>query len=123
MSIRIRRVYDEPGPDEGYRVLIDRIWPRGIRKDEAHIDLWARELAVSDALRRWFGHDPAKWEAFRARYRAELLAPERRDALEALVARARAGPLTILYGARDTQHNNAVVLAEVLAERAGAGDH
>ncbi|HZU05311.1 MAG TPA: DUF488 family protein [Chloroflexota bacterium] len=116
MPVRIRRVYDPPAPDEGYRVLIDRLWPRGLRKDQLPLDAWLRELAVSDGLRRWFGHEPARWEEFRQRYRAELLAPERRPLLEELARRARDGTVTILYGARDPQHNNAVVLAELLEE-------
>jgi|SRR5579871_2138294 len=116
MPVRLRRVYAPPSPEDGSRVLIDGVWPRGLTKDAAHLDAWARELAVSPALRRWFGHDPAKWDEFCRRYRAELLAPEHRAALEALTERARHGPVTILYGARDEQHNNAVVLAEVLAE-------
>jgi uncharacterized protein YeaO (DUF488 family) len=118
MAVRMRRVYEPPAPDDGYRVLIDGLWPRGVRKAEARLDAWARELAVSPALRRWFGHDPARWAEFRARYRRELLAPERRAALEALAQRARAGTVTLVYGARDPQHNNAVVLAELLTELA-----
>jgi uncharacterized protein YeaO (DUF488 family) len=120
MPIRTRRVYEPPDPEDGYRVLIDRIWPRGVRKEEVQLDEWARELAVSTELRRWFGHDPAKWHEFRDRYRAELLAPEHRAALEALARRARWRTVTIVYGARDEQHNNAVALAELLQERARA---
>ncbi|HEY7059958.1 MAG TPA: DUF488 family protein [Chloroflexota bacterium] len=116
MTIRIRRIYEPPAPDDGYRVLIDGIWPRGVRKDAARLDEWARELAVSTPLRRWFGHDPAKWDEFRKRYRAELAAPERQAALAALARRAKDGTVTILYGAHDTEHNNAVVLAEALRE-------
>jgi uncharacterized protein YeaO (DUF488 family) len=120
MSVRIRRVYEPPTPTDGYRVLIDRIWPRGITKEKARLDEWARELAVSTDLRRWFGHDPAKWDEFRRRYRAELLAPEHRAALNALARRARHGTVTIVYGARDEPHNNAVALADVLHERGDA---
>ena len=122
MSLRIRRVYEPPTPTDGYRVLIDRIWPRGITKEKARLDEWARDLAVSTDLRRWFGHDSAKWDEFRRRYRAELLAPEHRSALDALARRARHETVTIVYGARDEQHNNAVALAEVLHERGGAVD-
>jgi len=121
MAVRIRRAYEPPAPDDGYRVLIDGLWPRGVRKEEARLDAWARELAVSPALRRWFDHDPARWAEFRARYRRELLAPERRAALEALAQRARAGTVTLVYGARDPAHNNAVVLAELLAELVAGG--
>ncbi|HZS01149.1 MAG TPA: DUF488 family protein [Chloroflexota bacterium] len=116
MPVQIRRAYEPPTATDGYRVLIDRVWPRGITKEEARLDEWARDLAVPTDLRRWFGHDPAKWDEFRRRYRAMLLAPERRGALDALAERARHGTVTIVYGARDEQHNNAVVLAEVLHE-------
>jgi uncharacterized protein YeaO (DUF488 family) len=114
--IKIKRIYDPPSPDDGYRVLIDRLWPRGLARDAARLDAWARELAVSDDLRRWFGHDPAKWEEFRARYRAELLAPEKRPLLAELAERARQGTVTILYAAREERYNNAQVLREVLEE-------
>ena len=120
MGIQVRRVYDPPEPSDGYRVLIDGIWPRGITKEAAHLDNWARDLAVSTPLRRWFGHDPAKWDEFRRRYRAELLEPEHRAALDAVAQCARRGTVTLLFGAHDRQHNNAVVLAEV---RIGRPDH
>jgi len=120
MAVRIRRVYEPPTPEDGHRVLIDRVWPRGVSKQEAQLDEWTRDLAVSTELRRWFGHDPAKWDEFRRRYRAELLTPEHRAALDALAERARHGTVTIVYGARDEQHNNAVVLADVLRELAAA---
>jgi uncharacterized protein YeaO (DUF488 family) len=116
MSVHIRRIYEPPTLKDGYRVLIDRVWPRGVTKQEARLDEWARNLAVSTDLRRWFGHDPAKWDEFRRRYRAELLAPEHRAALDALARRARHETVTIVYGTRDEQHNNAVALADVLQE-------
>ena len=116
MPIRMRRVYDPPLPEDGYRVLLDGVWPRGLRKDQARLNAWLRELAVSTGLRRWFAQDPAKWKEFRQRYRAELLTPERRPLLDDLARRAREGMVTILYGARDPQHNNAMVLAELLEE-------
>lgn len=116
MAVRLRRIYDPPSREDGYRVLLDRLWPRGISKADARLDAWARDLAASTALRRWFGHDPARWEEFRERYRGELLAPERRAAVDALAQRARSETVTLLYGAQDREHNNAVVLAEVLAE-------
>ena len=112
MAVRIKRVYDPPEPSDGYRVLVDRLWPRGITRERAQLDEWARELAPSSELRRWFGHDPARFEEFRRRYAAELAAhPEK---LEELRARARAGTLTLVYSARDTEHNDAVAAAEVL---------
>lgn len=113
-DIRIKRIYEPPQTDDGARVLVDRLWPRGLRKEAAALTRWHRDVAPSTELRHWFGHDPARWEAFRARYRAELDANA--NALDALRELARAGPLTLLYGARDTVHNHAVVLAEYLRE-------
>jgi uncharacterized protein YeaO (DUF488 family) len=112
MAIRIKRAYEPAARSDGYRVLIDRLWPRGVTKEEARLDEWARELAPSPELRRWFGHDPARFEEFRRRYRDELAAHEQE--LRELRARARKGTLTLVYGARDTEHNGAVVLAELL---------
>ena len=100
---------------DGYRVLIDRIWPRGVSKEEARLDKWARELAPSSELRRWFGHDPARFEEFRRRYRNELAAHD--EKLRELRQRSRKGTLTLVYSARDTEHNDAVVLAELLRRR------
>src|SRR5438094_3036231 len=112
MAVRLKRAYDPPEPSDGYRMLIDRLWPRGVSKDEARLDEWARELAPSSELRRWFGHDPAKFDEFRRRYRDEL--DTRAEKLRDLRRRARSGRLTLVYGARDTEHNDAVVLAEIL---------
>ena len=112
MAVRIKRAYEPPERTDGYRVLIDRIWPRGVSKEEARLDEWARELAPSTELRRWFGHEPAKFDEFRRRYRAELAGHEQK--LRELRRRARGGTLTLVYGARDTEHNDAVVLAELL---------
>lgn len=111
-AIRIKRVYDSADPADGYRVLIDHVWPRGVSRERAQLDEWARELAPSDALRRWFDHDPRRFREFRSRYRSEL--SQRVAQLEALRQRSKSGPVTILYAARDTEHNNAVVLAELL---------
>jgi uncharacterized protein YeaO (DUF488 family) len=115
MAVRIKRAYEPPEPADGYRVLIDRIWPRGVSREEAQLDEWARELAPSTELRRWFGHDPARFDEFRRRYRVELAGHE--EKLRELRRRARQGTLTLVYSARDTEHNDAVVLAELL--RAG----
>jgi len=112
MDVRIKRAYEQAADSDGYRVLIDRLWPRGVSKKDARLDEWARELAPSDELRRWFGHDPERFEEFRRRYADELAAHE--DRLQDLRTRARAGTLTLVYGARDTEHNDAVVLAEIL---------
>jgi len=113
--IRIKRVYEPPEPRDGRRFLVDRIWPRGVRKDAAHIEAWLKDVAPSDELRRWFGHDPDRWTEFNRRYRTEL--SETPDALRPLADAARAGDITLVYGARDEQHNQAVVLKEVLEER------
>jgi uncharacterized protein YeaO (DUF488 family) len=112
-GVRIKRAYDPPEPSDGYRVLIDRLWPRGISRGAAHLDEWAQELAPSSELRRWFGHDPARFEEFRERYAHELVAHEKK--LQALRARAHKGTLTLVYSARDHEHNDAVVLAEILS--------
>ncbi|HEX6970902.1 MAG TPA: DUF488 domain-containing protein [Limnochordia bacterium] len=116
MEVRIKRVYDPPEATDGLRVLVDRLWPRGLSKERARVDLWLKEVAPSDALRRAFGHDPAQWESFRQRYRAELLQGDSHGAFVQLLAEARRTPLTLLFAARDEQHNNAVVLRELLQE-------
>jgi uncharacterized protein YeaO (DUF488 family) len=116
LDVRIKRVYDPIEDDDGYRVLIDRIWPRGMTRERARLDEWARSLAPSDALRRWFGHAPDRYATFRVRYREELA--QHADEIDALRGRAAGGRLTILYAARDREHNNAVVMRELLC----AGD-
>jgi uncharacterized protein YeaO (DUF488 family) len=112
MPVRLKRAYEPVESLDGYRVLIDRLWPRGVSRDDAHLDEWARELAPSTKLRSWFGHDPARFPEFRRRYTAELATQEGK--LRELRRRAHEGTLTLVYGARDTEHNDAVVLAEVL---------
>lgn len=114
-DVQIKRIYDPVSPDDGYRVLIDHIWPRGISKERAHLNEWAKELAPSGELRRWFDHVPERFPEFRSRYRDELGAQAGRVA--ELAARARRQRVTILYAARDRAHNNAVVLAELLRSR------
>jgi uncharacterized protein YeaO (DUF488 family) len=114
-DVRIKRVYDEPDPADGLRVLVDRLWPRGIKKDNAAFDVWMRELAPSTELRKWFHRDPARWNEFRQRYRDELL--ERESDLEALRQRARQQRLTLIYAAKDPKINHAAVLEEII--RAG----
>ncbi|CAB4244142.1 conserved protein of unknown function [Methylacidimicrobium sp. AP8] len=114
--VRIRRVYEALGEPEGYRVLVDRIWPRGLSKDKVPFDRWAKDLAPSPELRKWFSHDPSRWEEFRIRYRRELASRE--GELQDLLRAAGQRPLTLLYGARDKEHNQAVVLREVLEELA-----
>lgn len=115
-NIRVQRVYDPPAPDGGARVLVDRIWPRGLRKDAARLDDWARDVAPSAELRTWYGHDPAKFEEFRRRYSEELAGPGRREALGRLRSRAAAGPLTLLTATRDLGLSQAAVLAQLLAQ-------
>jgi uncharacterized protein YeaO (DUF488 family) len=112
MPIQITRVYEPASPEDGYRVLIDRLWPRGVSRQSAKLDEWIKELAPSTELRRWFGHDPGRFEEFRRRYIGELR--DERPRLTALRRRARDGTLTLVYSAHDTEHNDAVVLAEIL---------
>ena len=115
-DVHAKRIYEEPDSADGYRVLIDHVWPRGVSRERTRLDEWARELAPSDELRKWFDHVPARFADFRTRYRRELAAQPGR--LDDLRRRAASGPLTILYAARDQEHNNAVVLAEVLRTKA-----
>lgn len=119
MDVRLKRPYEPASHLDGYRVLIDRLWPRGVTRDAAGLDEWARELAPSTELRRWFGHDPARFTQFRRRYAKELATHEAK--LRELRRRARDGTLTLVYGARDTEHNDAVVLARVLRGDAQPG--
>ena len=112
MNVRLKRAYEPPAASDGYRVLIDRLWPRGVRREEARLDEWAKELAPSGELRRWFGHDPARFGEFRRRYTAEL--GDQEEKLRELRRRARKGPVTLVYGAHDREHNDAVVLAGIL---------
>ncbi|MEJ2552724.1 MAG: DUF488 domain-containing protein [Gammaproteobacteria bacterium] len=112
MKIRLKRVYDPPTPEDGYRVLVDRIWPRGLGKDRAKIDLWLKDIAPSTALRRWFNHDPEKWHEFERRYRRELAGLS--DLLDQVKGRAKASRVTLLYAAKNTRYNNAVALKSFL---------
>jgi uncharacterized protein YeaO (DUF488 family) len=111
-SIKIKRAYEPAAASDGTRILIDRLWPRGLKKTEATIDIWMKDIAPSDALRRWFGHRPERWPEFRRRYLAQLR--RRPELLEQLQTAAKAGPMTLVYSARDEAHNNAVVLNELL---------
>lgn len=114
MAIALKRIYEVSSPDDGYRVLVDRVWPRGMTKEKADIDLWAKDIAPSAHLRKWFCHDPAKWNDFQKKYREEL--EGNRSALKDLITKAKAkgGRLTLLYGAKDEEHNQAVVLHEFM---------
>lgn len=117
VAVRLKRIYEPPEPDDGYRVLIDGMWPRGVAKADAHLDEWARDLAPSRELRTWFGHKPERFQEFRTRYRREL--EGHADHLAQLRERAASSPLTVLYAARDTEHNNAVVVGELLRSSRG----
>ena len=110
--IRVQRAYQPPSPDDGARILVDRLWPRGLSKEKLGNVAWVKDVAPSDALRKWFGHEPAKWAEFQRRYKAELR--QHHAELERLREIATKGTLTLVYGARDEQHNDAVVLREVL---------
>ena len=110
--VKLKRAYESPAVGDGKRVLVDRLWPRGVRKTEAAIDYWMKELAPSTELRKWFGHDPARWDEFRRRYAAEL--HEHRDELDQLRDLMQTGAVTLVYSAHDEAHNDAVVLREIL---------
>jgi len=111
-KIDVKRIYEKPDTSDGYRVLVDRIWPRGIRKQDAEIDNWERDLAPSNELRKWFSHDPARWESFKKRYFEELRPKEQQ--LRNMVQRSGHNFLILVYGAKNTEHNNAVALAEYI---------
>jgi len=113
---RIKRVYSEPSPSDGVRILVDRVWPRGISKERAHIVEWRKDLAPSTSLRKWFGHDPVKWKDFRDRYRAELTNSGQIEALKELARLSRQKTVTLVYSAADEEHNQAVVLKELLGK-------
>ncbi len=118
-AVRVRRVYEDPEPGDGARVLVDRLWPRGLRKDAVALDEWFRDVAPSAGLRSWYGHDPAKFEEFRRRYIAELAGPEAQAALGRLRALAARGPLTLLTATKDVGHSQAAVLAGLIEAAAG----
>ena len=111
-QIKLKRAYEQPDPGDGRRILVDRLWPHGVKKAYAAIDFWLRDIAPSAELRRWFGHRPERWPEFRRRYLAEL--QERPELIEEIRKAARGGPVTLVYGARDEAHNDAVVLKELL---------
>lgn len=113
--LKLKRIYDPPSKGDGKRVLVDRLWPRGIRKEDARVDEWLKDIAPSDELRRWFSHDPSKWEEFKRRYKEEL--KDKREIIERLKTEAKKGMVTLLYAAKDEEHNNAVVLKEVVDQK------
>ena len=115
-TISVKRIYEPRAAADGFRVLVDRVWPRGITKEDAAIDLWARDVAPSTELRKWFGHDPARWDEFQHRYKAEL--HDHADALEAVLDAGGNKPITLVYSAHDEEHNQAIVLQDVLSRMA-----
>jgi uncharacterized protein YeaO (DUF488 family) len=115
MTIRIKRVYEEPDASDGMRILVDRLWPRGLTKEKAKVDLWLKDVAPSTELRKWFAHDPARWAEFRTRYLEELKGDKEQISL--LRQEAAKGTVTLVYGARDQQHNEAVVLQKLLVAK------
>jgi uncharacterized protein YeaO (DUF488 family) len=112
MNIRIKRVYEEPDKDDGVRILVDRLWPQGLTTEKARVDLWLKEIAPSTELRKWFAHDPKKWKKFRGRYETEIRHKD--DLIKVLNQKAREGTITLIYGARDEKHNEALVLKHIL---------
>lgn len=115
MTLQIKRIYEPAAEEDGTRILVDRLWPRGVSKEEAHIDFWLKDIAPSAELRRWFGHDPDKWDAFRQRYLAELQSNP--TAVDEFRRKIGGSTATLLYGAKDTEHNNAVVLRDFIGSR------
>lgn len=115
MAIQVKRVYAKPDKSDGVRILVDRVWPRGLTKEEAHIEEWMRDIGPSDELRKWFGHDPARWQEFEKRYFRELA--RNAGLVDKLAARARRGKVTILFGAKDEEHNQAVAIKEYIEGR------
>jgi uncharacterized protein YeaO (DUF488 family) len=115
LTITVQRAYEEPADDDSYRVLVDRLWPRGLSRDTLKLDQWAHKLAPSNELRKWFGHDPSLWEDFQQRYRTELAAEDKLQQLQLLLTEANGRPIVLVYGAKDEQHNQAIVLRDVLS--------
>lgn len=116
VMIALKRIYDEPAPDDGTRVLVERLWPRGLSKERAHVDVWLKEVAPSHELRTWYGHDPEKFAEFRRRYEAELASQTGRAALAQLRDLVGQGPVTLVFAAHDTEYSNAVVLRDLLLQ-------
>ncbi len=118
LGIKVKRIYESPEPDDGLRILVERLWPRGVRKDEASIDLWMKEIAPSHELRRWFSHDPAKWKEFKRRYWEEI---KYKKEFEELVKLTRERNITLLFSTKSLKYNNAVALKQFIEERLGSG--
>jgi uncharacterized protein YeaO (DUF488 family) len=116
VMFKLKRAYDKPSRDDGTRILVERLWPRGLSKAQAHVDLWLKDVAPSTELRKWFGHDPARWKEFQTRYQQELKG--HRDALKMLREKSKDGIVTLVYAARDQEHNGALVLKRLLEKHA-----
>lgn len=120
IKVDLRRAYETAGANEGYRVLVDRIWPRGVSKDELHYDAWCKDLAPSPELRKWFAHKVENWDKFRKDYQTELHGKDQKERIRQLVEDAGKSHITLLYGARDTEHNHALILADEISRVASA---
>lgn len=118
VKVDIKRAYEAADDQDGYRILVDRLWPRGIKKDDLHFDLWCKQLAPSPELRKWFGHKPERWERFKADYQKELQAAEQTERMREVLKNAGSTHITLLYGAHDAAHNHALILAQELARAA-----
>lgn len=119
--VKVKRVYEKPSPADDHRILVDRLWPRGLKKSEAGLSAWLQDLAPSHELRRWFSHNPERWEEFQRRYGKELADPEKASLLQDLLAKARQGTVTLVFAAKDQERNNAVALKNLLEQRLGSG--
>ncbi|MGA7874229.1 MAG: DUF488 family protein [Desulfoferrobacter sp.] len=115
--IKLQRAYDSPTKEDGERYLVDRLWPRGVTKDKAHLTDWLKDLAPSDDLRKWFGHDPERWGEFKRRYKLELHAEAKEKLISQLAQKARTGTVTLIYAAKNTEHNNAIVIKEMIEQQ------
>jgi len=113
--LKVKRVYEEPATEDGFRILIDRLWPRGLTKERAKVDLWLKDIAPSDALRKWFQHDPEQWLEFKRRYFSEL--KDKKESLDLIGSKAKKGTVTLLFGAKEEKFNNAIVLKEYFQKR------
>jgi len=115
--LKVKRIYEAPSPDDGYRILVDRLWPRGFTKERAHVDEWQKDLAPSNALRKWYGHDPDKWDEFRRRYEEELRKSGKWEDLRSIVERAKEEDVTLVYSSKDALRNQAIALKEMALGR------
>jgi uncharacterized protein YeaO (DUF488 family) len=118
--IRIKRIYDSPGEEDGFRILVDRLWPRGLSKEKAKIGLWLKEIAPSDILRKWYAHDPKKWNQFRERYFKEL--GDHKELVDLIIQKTKEGAVTLLYSSKEEKINNAVALKEYIAKQKKGGE-